>query len=160
MPTLEYLRSEIERMRTQIGRQRKEILQLQRAGIGTASAEALLTRMQAKVEQLVAQQNVKSRRVETPAALAIGNCETVVSSYASCSRQWFDQGHNPTHQDDLSSSPWLASRVPGRILALGLHLMAWRLARYTLSKHGRRGPYKGDDRNCNNHRFHFRFLLR
>ena len=57
MPTLEYLRSEIERMRTQIGRQRKEILQLQRAGIGTASAEALLTRMQAKVEQLVAQRD-------------------------------------------------------------------------------------------------------
>ncbi|MDA9488682.1 hypothetical protein [Bradyrhizobium sp. CCBAU 11361] len=57
MPTLEYLRSEIERMRTQIGRQRKEILQLQRAGIGTASAEALLTRMQAKVEQLAAQRD-------------------------------------------------------------------------------------------------------
>jgi len=57
MPTLEYLRSEIERMRTQIGRQRKEILQLQRAGIGTASAEALLARMQAKVDQLVAQRD-------------------------------------------------------------------------------------------------------
>jgi hypothetical protein len=48
MPTIEYLRSEIERMRGQIGRQRKEILQLQRAGVGTASAEALLTRMQGR----------------------------------------------------------------------------------------------------------------
>lgn len=57
MPTLEYLRSEIERMRTQIGRQRKEILQLQRAGIGTASAEALLARMQAKVDQLCVQRD-------------------------------------------------------------------------------------------------------
>jgi hypothetical protein len=40
-------------MRAQISRQRKEILQLQRAGIGTASAEALLSRMQAKVDELV-----------------------------------------------------------------------------------------------------------
>ncbi|MGY4232949.1 hypothetical protein ACVIIW_001896 [Bradyrhizobium sp. USDA 4449] len=52
MPSLEFLRSEIEHMRSQIGRQRKEILQLQRAGISTASAEALLSRMQAKVEGL------------------------------------------------------------------------------------------------------------
>jgi hypothetical protein len=57
MPTLEYLRSEIERMRVQIGRQRKEILQLQRAGVGTASAEALLGRMQAKVDDLCAQRD-------------------------------------------------------------------------------------------------------
>ncbi len=57
MPTLEYLRSEIERMRAQIGRQRKEILQLQRAGVGTASAEALLGRMQAKVDDLCAQRD-------------------------------------------------------------------------------------------------------
>lgn len=57
MPTLEFIRSEIERMRAQIGRQRKEILQLQRAGIGTASAEALLSRMQGKVDQLVAQRD-------------------------------------------------------------------------------------------------------
>ena len=53
MPTLEYVRSEIEHMRAQISRQRKEILQLQRAGIGTASAEALLSRMQANVDALV-----------------------------------------------------------------------------------------------------------
>jgi hypothetical protein len=49
MPTLEFLRSEIEQ---QISRQRKEILQLQRAAVSTASVEALLTRMQAKVEGL------------------------------------------------------------------------------------------------------------
>ncbi|MET4294915.1 hypothetical protein ABIB06_001862 [Bradyrhizobium sp. LB8.2] len=57
MPTPEYVRSEIERMRAQIGRHRKEILQLQRAGIGTASAEALLARMQDKVDQLCAQRD-------------------------------------------------------------------------------------------------------
>jgi hypothetical protein len=36
---LDHVRSEIEHMRVQVGRQRKEILQLQRAGISTASAE-------------------------------------------------------------------------------------------------------------------------
>lgn len=57
MPTLEFLRSEIEHMRSQISRQRKEILQLQRAGISTASAEALLSRMQTKVEGICAERD-------------------------------------------------------------------------------------------------------
>jgi len=48
MPGLEFIRSEIEHMRAQIGRQRKEILQLQRAGIATASADILLQRMMEK----------------------------------------------------------------------------------------------------------------
>ncbi len=61
MPTLEYLRSEIERMRSQISRQRKEILQLQRAGVGTASAEALLARMQDRVEQMCLQRDEMKR---------------------------------------------------------------------------------------------------
>ncbi len=52
---LDYVRSEIERMRTQVGRQRKEILQLQRAGIPTASAEALLQRMLDKIDSLCAE---------------------------------------------------------------------------------------------------------
>jgi hypothetical protein len=55
MPDIGFIRGEIERMRAQVGRQRKEILQLQRAGIATASAEALLGRMQAKIENLCAQ---------------------------------------------------------------------------------------------------------
>jgi hypothetical protein len=49
---LDHVRSEIERMRVQVGRQRREILQLQRAGIPTAAAELLLGRMQAKIEGL------------------------------------------------------------------------------------------------------------
>jgi len=53
MPDLDHVRAEIEDMRIQIGRQRKEILQLRRAGIPTASAESLLERMQAKVDGLV-----------------------------------------------------------------------------------------------------------
>ncbi|WP_245321643.1 hypothetical protein [Bradyrhizobium sp. LTSPM299] len=42
MPDIEYIRAEIERMRVQVGRQRKEILTLERAGIPTASASLLL----------------------------------------------------------------------------------------------------------------------
>jgi hypothetical protein len=49
---LETLRGEIERMRAQVGRQRKEILQLQRAGIPTSSAEVLLQRMLDKIDGL------------------------------------------------------------------------------------------------------------
>ncbi|MBW7973252.1 hypothetical protein [Bradyrhizobium sp. BR 10289] len=57
MPDLNVIRAEIERMRVQVGRQRKEILKLQRAGIGTASAEALLSRMEARIETLCAQRD-------------------------------------------------------------------------------------------------------
>lgn len=57
MPDLDLIRAEIEHMRVQIGRQRKEMLQLQRAGIPTASAEALLERMLAKVDGLVEQRD-------------------------------------------------------------------------------------------------------
>jgi hypothetical protein len=49
---LDHVRCEIEHMRIQVGRQRKEILQLQRAGISTALAELLLGRMLAKIESL------------------------------------------------------------------------------------------------------------
>ena len=52
---LDHVRSEIEHMRVQVGRQRREILQLQRAGISTASAELLLARMHIKIDGLCAE---------------------------------------------------------------------------------------------------------
>jgi hypothetical protein len=52
---LNHVRSEIEHMRAQLGRQRKETLQLQRAGISTAAAELLLQRMLAKIDDLCAE---------------------------------------------------------------------------------------------------------
>jgi hypothetical protein len=52
MPDIEFVRSEIERMRYQVQRQRGEIRQLQRAGISSASAEALLDRMLTKIDNL------------------------------------------------------------------------------------------------------------
>jgi hypothetical protein len=53
MPDIEYIRAEIERMRMQVHRQRGEIRQLQRAGISTTSAEALLERMLNNIDGLV-----------------------------------------------------------------------------------------------------------
>jgi hypothetical protein len=57
MPDLGFVRSEIERMRVQVGRQRREILQLRKAGISTAAAEALLQRMLDKVDALCAERD-------------------------------------------------------------------------------------------------------
>jgi hypothetical protein len=57
MPDIEYLRAEIERMRIQVHRQRGEIRQLQRAGIPTASAEALLDRMLHNIDGLCAERD-------------------------------------------------------------------------------------------------------
>jgi hypothetical protein len=63
---LEHIRNEIKHMRVQIGRQRREIQQLARAGIATGPAEALLSRMLDKVDalgverdRLVGEQRVK-----------------------------------------------------------------------------------------------------
>ena len=42
-------------MRVQVSRQRKEILQLQRAGISTVSAEMLLARMHTNLDALCAE---------------------------------------------------------------------------------------------------------
>lgn len=66
MPTLDFIRSEIAHMRVQISRQRKEILQLQRAGISTASAEALLSRMTATVEQLCGKRDMLKKAEPGP----------------------------------------------------------------------------------------------
>jgi hypothetical protein len=49
---LEFVRTEIERMRLQVVRQRKDILLLENANIPTASAEALSSRMEATLVDL------------------------------------------------------------------------------------------------------------
>jgi hypothetical protein len=68
MPDLPYLRAEIEHMRRQIVRQRKEMRDLERAGIPTTSAEELLERMQLKVDGLCAERDrqVKEQRIKYP----------------------------------------------------------------------------------------------
>ncbi|WP_246207595.1 hypothetical protein [Bradyrhizobium rifense] len=79
MPDIDFIRGEIERMRVQVGRQRKEILQLQRAGIGTASAEALLSRMQAKIDDLCAQRDALKAGQPGPCQRQGARPEEVVS---------------------------------------------------------------------------------
>ena len=59
MPGLHYVRGEIERMRRQILRQRKEIQDLPRAGIPAKAAEELLERMLACARSATA--SAKSR---------------------------------------------------------------------------------------------------
>ena len=54
---LDAIRNEIEHMRRQIARQRKDILRLQRAGIDIGAAETLLARMLEKVDGLVAERD-------------------------------------------------------------------------------------------------------
>ena len=63
--TLQFICAEIERLRLQLRRQQNEIFTLQRSGIGTASAELLLTRMQASVDALCIKRDklVSERRI-------------------------------------------------------------------------------------------------
>jgi hypothetical protein len=67
---LDYVRGEIERMRVQVSRQRKEIVQLQRAGISTTSAELLLARMHTKIDALCAErERLKMEQPSKPKVL-------------------------------------------------------------------------------------------
>jgi hypothetical protein len=72
MPDIDHIRGEIERMRVQVGRQRKEILQLRRAGISTASAELLLGRMHSKIDDLCAQRDRLKKDVPARKLGALG----------------------------------------------------------------------------------------
>jgi hypothetical protein len=63
---LDRVRSEIEHIRVQVSRQRKEMLQLQRAGIPTASAEALLQTMLDKIDGLCAERDRLKAELSKP----------------------------------------------------------------------------------------------
>ena len=54
---LDSIRGEIQRMRTQVHRQRGDIRKLQRAGISTASVDAFLERMLNKIDELCAERD-------------------------------------------------------------------------------------------------------
>jgi len=54
---LDHIKAEIARMRVQIKRQQRDILDLQRAVIPTSSAIALLERMRNKTDELIAERN-------------------------------------------------------------------------------------------------------
>jgi hypothetical protein len=97
---LDHIRSEIEHMRMQVSRQRKEILQLQRAGISTASAELLLGRMLEKIDGLCEQREKLKRELPAPLkGRVLGRASMVERP------QWYD------HNADKSSrgSPLLGA---------------------------------------------------
>jgi hypothetical protein len=65
MRDLNLVRADIDRMRLQVGRQRREIVQLQRAGAATVVAEALLHRMLERLDELRKQRERLKREVAT-----------------------------------------------------------------------------------------------
>jgi hypothetical protein len=72
MPDIEFVRRKIEYMRVQVGRQRKDILKLQRAGISTAAAEILLQRMLAKIDTLCSERDRLKMAAPGPTAGKVG----------------------------------------------------------------------------------------
>ncbi len=75
MPTLDHLRAEIERMRTQVQRPKGEIRQLQRAEISTASAEALLERMLIKIDAMCLVRDKLKKELPKPRPNVLGGRE-------------------------------------------------------------------------------------
>src|SRR5882762_9158677 len=101
MPDIDFVRAEIEHMRTKLGRQRKEILQLQRAGIPTASAELLLGRMLTKNRQPLHSTRRSQERTARPhQGQSVGRPAVVM--------RWY--------QDDPENPPWLKALAEVRRL--------------------------------------------
>ena len=69
---LENVRSEIAFMRIQMGRQRREILLLQRAGLSMLSAEALLHRMLEKIDTLCSERDRLKAELPKPRGRVLG----------------------------------------------------------------------------------------
>jgi hypothetical protein len=73
MPDITFIRAEIERMRVQVSRQRREILTLQKAGINSLPAEALLARMLANIDNMCAERDRLKREQQPAKEPAKGN---------------------------------------------------------------------------------------
>jgi hypothetical protein len=82
---LDWVRNEITRMRGQIRAQEREVRMLQRAGVPTASAELLLSRMRAKVEDLCRERETL-RKAEPPAISSGGAAASFVDENSATSR--------------------------------------------------------------------------
>jgi hypothetical protein len=83
-------------MRAQVGRQRKEILQLQRAGISTASAGLLLQRTRTKIDAFVTSGTGSRRRRAVPREGARAWRPELVTAEP---LKWSDEG--------ADNSPWI-----------------------------------------------------
>jgi hypothetical protein len=97
---LDHVRSVIEHMRVQVGRQRKEILHLQRAGISTALAELLLGRMLAKIDGLCDERDrLKKEQGRPDEGARAWRPELVMAE----TLRWYDE--------EAESSPWDQRRL-------------------------------------------------
>ena len=72
---LDWIRNEITRTRGQIRAQEREIRMLQRAGVATASAELLLTRMRAKVDGLCRERDALRTGAPQPREIELAQSE-------------------------------------------------------------------------------------
>jgi hypothetical protein len=61
MSSIEFVRTEIERLRVQISRQQQDIVTLQRLGLSTGLAEELLARMRVSINALCAKRDWMQR---------------------------------------------------------------------------------------------------
>ena len=66
MPDIGFVRGEIQRTRLQALRHRKEVMQLQRDGLPTTSAEALLDRILNKIDDLCDERDRLKREQQHP----------------------------------------------------------------------------------------------
>jgi hypothetical protein len=87
-------------MRIHVGRQRKEILQLQRAGIPTASAELLLATMLAKIDGLCAgRERLKKEQGGRTKGCVLGGRKLVMGEPL----KWYNEkADNPSWIDALA----------------------------------------------------------
>jgi hypothetical protein len=103
---LEHVRAEIERMRLQVNRQKKEILQLQRAGIPTAAAELLLARMHTTIDGLCEKRDQLRKAEPGPGEGRCFGWPTMVSGPL----RWYEH-------DDPANPPWIKALAEVRHLA-------------------------------------------
>jgi hypothetical protein len=72
MPDIDHIRAQIERTRIQVHLQRGEIRQLQRVGIATTSAEALLDRMLNNIDGLCRARSAEKGGVQAVQGESVG----------------------------------------------------------------------------------------
>ena len=101
MPDIEFIRAEIQRTRLQVLRHRTEIMQLQRAGLPTTSAEALLDRMLDKIVDLCAERDRLKKELKDGAAPQDAGTALV---------RWFDEQEPSPFLKDLEDVRRMATR--------------------------------------------------
>lgn len=64
--TLELIRADLDRMRLQVSRHRREIVRLRSVGLSVAPAEALVQKMQAEIEEMCVKRDKLRKNMPHP----------------------------------------------------------------------------------------------